>query len=220
MRPHATHPDAPHAALASLVSVAAEDGNPYVRYASLAAAQASKDFISTPLCFPATFSAEECTEILSLAMGQAPVIAGLSQPIEDYRTGLTRSLGFNADSRWIYRKLDSLFACINQWYRFDIDGIGESLLYCEYPESTHFHWHVDVGAAPTGTRKLSLSLQLSEADAYAGGGLEFAMLDEMKDARGLGTVIAFPSFLFHRVTTVTAGARRSLVAWAHGPVFR
>jgi PKHD-type hydroxylase len=33
-------------------------------------------------------------------------------------------------------------------------------------------------------------------------------------------VIAFPSFFLHRVTSVTAGVRKSLVLWATGPEFR
>ena len=35
-----------------------------------------------------------------------------------------------------------------------------------------------------------------------------------------GTVIAFPSYQLHRVTPVTAGIRKSLVAWVLGPDFR
>ena len=43
---------------------------------------------------------------------------------------------------------------------------------------------------------------------------------ELGMAKRLGTGIAFQAFLHHRVTPVTRGMRRSLVAWAHGPVFR
>jgi predicted 2-oxoglutarate/Fe(II)-dependent dioxygenase YbiX len=35
-----------------------------------------------------------------------------------------------------------------------------------------------------------------------------------------GSVLAFPSFLYHRVTPVTGGVRRALVAWIAGPRLR
>ena len=36
----------------------------------------------------------------------------------------------------------------------------------------------------------------------------------------LGRVVAFPSYVLHRITPVTLGVRRSLVAWISGPRFR
>ena len=44
-------------------------------------------------------------------------------------------------------------------------------------------------------------------------------LDKEK-MRQQGTLIAFPSFLEHRVTPVTRGERFSLVAWMDGPPYR
>ena len=38
--------------------------------------------------------------------------------------------------------------------------------------------------------------------------------------RGLGTVAAFPSYVLHRVSPVSRGTRKSLVAWVSGPAFR
>jgi PKHD-type hydroxylase len=177
-------------------------------------------FICTPMKFPRMFTADECSAITDLAAAAPPVVAGLTQPIEGYRTNDTHAIAYGDESRWIYERIAQEFVRINAWYRYDIDGLLEGLLYCEYPVGTHFHWHLDCGAHPTATRKISLSLQLSDANDYAGGALEFAVTGELRDARERGTVIAFPSFLQHRVTPVTAGTRRSLVAWAHGPIFR
>ena len=42
--------------------------------------------------------------------------------------------------------------------------------------------------------------------------------EDLPDARG--TVVAFPSFLYHRVTPVTSGLRKALVAWIAGPRLR
>jgi PKHD-type hydroxylase len=64
-------------------------------------------------------------------------------------------------------------------------------------------------------------VQLSAADVYEGGDLEFHLsgLDRTR-MRRQGTLIAFPSFHEHRVTPVTRGQRFSLVAWVDGPPFR
>jgi predicted 2-oxoglutarate/Fe(II)-dependent dioxygenase YbiX len=35
-----------------------------------------------------------------------------------------------------------------------------------------------------------------------------------------GSLVAFPSFMTHRVTPVTRGLRWSLVTWLEGPPFR
>ena len=34
-----------------------------------------------------------------------------------------------------------------------------------------------------------------------------------------GRIIAFPSFILHRVTPVTSGTRKSIVIWVTGPKF-
>ena len=36
----------------------------------------------------------------------------------------------------------------------------------------------------------------------------------------MGTVIAFPSYVLHRVTPIESGTRKALVIWVAGPEFR
>lgn len=177
-------------------------------------------FLSSPMKFPSIFSAEECRAIVAVAQRHAEVLAGLARPVQGYRTGVTRALVQDAETAWIYDKISGLFCAVNEWYRYEIRGMLDPLLYCEYPAGGHFHWHLDCGEPPTATRKISLSIQLSEDDEYTGGALEFAAQGALGGDRAIGTVIVFPAFLYHRVTPVTSGVRRSLVAWAHGPVFR
>jgi PKHD-type hydroxylase len=74
------------------------------------------------------------------------------------------------------------------------------------------------GSSP---RKLSLILQLSDATEYEGGELQLKdSSDHTAVERKKGHLIAFPSYLLHRVTPVTKGIRRSLVVWISGPAFR
>ncbi len=81
---------------------------------------------------------------------------------------------------------------------------------------------MSIMAPPTPEpRKLSLSLQLSDPARYQGCDLELSYGDGVQQApRSRGTVIAFPSYVLHRVTPIASGTRKSLVIWASGPDFR
>jgi PKHD-type hydroxylase len=64
-------------------------------------------------------------------------------------------------------------------------------------------------------------VQLSAPEDYDGGQLELRDGDEIVSGpRDAGTIVAFPSWVIHRVTPVTRGLRRSLVVWVGGPPFR
>lgn len=83
----------------------------------------------------------------------------------------------------------------------------------------HYGWHHDVqwNGQSGLDRKLSVTVQLSPADAYVGGDFEFDELKTNADFRAQGTVLVFPSYLRHRIHPVTQGTRRALVAWFFGP---
>ncbi len=182
--------------------------------------ESDRDFICRPMNFPEAISRAECLAIVRLGDCGISVTAGLTHPVEGFRTGNTRLIVRTDESSWLYERISDILVRVNQWYRFDIAGFVDSLLYCEYPEHGHFDWHIDCGEGRTGTRKISLSVQLSDSSEYEGGGLEFAAHGELRGSRRLGTAVTFPAFLHHRVAPVSRGTRRSLVAWAHGPVFR
>ena len=76
-------------------------------------------------------------------------------------------------------------------------------------------------------RKLSLTLQLSDPSEYEGGDFYFKYLtsegvkeEKVDDAKELGTIIIFPSFVYHQVTPITKGTRKSLVNWSLGFPFK
>lgn len=103
------------------------------------------------------------------------------------------------------------------------------LQFTEYHASNagHYDWHEDCtlkpdyGSAHLWDRKLSVVIQLSARDGYAGGALELDRDPLPADQfREQGDLIVFPSILRHRVTPVTAGVRHSLVTWALGPRWR
>ena len=73
-------------------------------------------------------------------------------------------------------------------------------------------------------RKISMTLNLTDPNSYEGGNLKFDLGPHVKgnrikvcdDSRSQGSLIVFPSFMYHCVTPVTIGTRFSLVLWCLG----
>ncbi|WP_343328357.1 2OG-Fe(II) oxygenase [Polaribacter staleyi] len=126
------------------------------------------------------------------------------------------------ENEWIYNKLASLaISCNNERYWFDLLGFHQELQLTRYSEGNFFDWHLDFGAGEISARKLSMTIQLSDADAYEGGDLQFMINNKIENApREKGTIIIFPSFIMHRVTPITKGTRQSIVGWVSGPPYR
>ena len=80
---------------------------------------------------------------------------------------------------------------------------------------------------PKKIRKLSMTCSLSHPEDYKGGRLEFQFRNkdnpnetiECTEIMTRGSVVIFPSFLWHRVRPVTEGTRYSLVVWNMGNPF-
>lgn len=180
--------------------------------------------IAYPQIFPGMFSAAECAAITTLGEARVKAAASVDDRSDlasrDYRISDIAWIEPAADSEWLYHRLGTLFAQINASYGFELAGFVEPLQFTCYGPGQYFGWHVDIGGDSTSLRKLSLTIQLSPPDDYAGGDLQFHGAAEMPAARAQGTGVAFPSYLAHQVSPVTRGLRRSLVAWAYGPAFR
>jgi len=128
----------------------------------------------------------------------------------------------------LYDKMGSLIRLINgQFFDLDLFGFVEPFQYTKYeaPDS-HYVWHSDKynqnGKNIVAPRKLSVVLQLSDANEYEGGQLELNIgaSENILIPKKKGLLCAFPSYILHRVTPVTAGIRRSLVCWVSGNRFR
>ena len=94
-----------------------------------------------------------------------------------------------------------------------------------YPAGGVYDWHEDWNGNtnPQQTRKISLSVTLSDPKTYEGGGLEFRLSRPHKlnmAPRERGSVTLFPSFITHRAAPVISGERYSLIGWCHGNAFK
>jgi len=131
-----------------------------------------------------------------------------------------------------FNRLNSVIEKINEdFYNFDLNGYSD-IQYTSYyaEEGGKYDYHIDMSTGNKisdnllkygDTRKLSMSLILSDSSSYEGG--KFTMKlgeDEFEVEQKRGRIIFFPSFFLHKVHPVTKGIRKSIVAWVEGPKFR
>jgi predicted 2-oxoglutarate/Fe(II)-dependent dioxygenase YbiX len=136
-------------------------------------------------------------------------------------------ISYNEETAWFWETISNNIEYLNnKFYGYKLWGY-DNLQYSEYDclDNGKYDWHIDMGFNShknnITTRKLSATLLLN--DDFNGGDFEmhngseqFATSVPLKS----GTLIVFPSFAAHRVTPVTLGTRRSLVAWCVGPKFK
>ena len=144
---------------------------------------------------------------------------------------------------WIYKELHPYVHEANKaaGWNFDWER-SESCQFTKYKLNQYYDWHCDSWDKPYDKpdtpehgkiRKLSMTCQLTDGSEYQGGELEFdfrnydpQMRDESKhgiqckEILPKGSIIVFPSFVWHRVKPVTSGTRYSLVVWHLGRPFR
>jgi PKHD-type hydroxylase len=170
---------------------------------------------------PAAFDPSECAAILALAAARegrpAPLTGYEGEGVDPSRRSATTMLvERDADSGWLFDRLDALFAAAGEALGFPVDPLREPVQVVRYGVGDHFQmWHTDSGHDLGERRRLSASVELSDPADYAGGLLEIAPMRMMPSrAPGQGHATIFPSRALHHVVPVTRGVRHALVAWA------
>ncbi len=173
------------------------------------------------------FSVDECQRIIASTVVDTFSDAGLVGGVHAGNTRRSRIswLDETGEVAWVFRRLLDTFAKANrEHFHFDIEEFAERMQVAWYGagDGGFFDWHVDYGEGPTAARrKLTIVVQLSDGDSYAGGDLETNADGVCRQAsRTIGTALLLPSFVVHRVSPVTRGERYSLTLWSHGPAFR
>ena len=146
------------------------------------------------------------------------------------------------DDRWIYKEIHPYIQQANQnaGWNFQWD-FSESCQFTKYNKGQYYDWHSDSWNQPYNKpndsnsngkiRKLSVTVSLSEGKKdYTGGELEFDYrnLDPDKPRKPVkckeilpkGSLVVFPSNVWHRVCPVKKGSRYSLVIWNLGWPFK
>ena len=175
------------------------------------------------------FSKEELNKIekdvANLQFEEATTAAGNNKEV---RSSRIKWVPQNDDWWWLYEKMANMAIEANSTlWNFDLYTIPEQIQYTEYyaTENGHYDWHADIGPDMLSKRKISITVQLSEADEYEGGDLELFRGGSMKGPfesapRQAGCVFIFPSYMMHRVSPVTKGVRKSFVLWLGGGHYR
>jgi len=142
---------------------------------------------------------------------------------------------------WIYREIHPYILEANKLanWNFEWDW-SESCQFTKYGTGQYYHWHTDSWEDMYNTpeninthgkiRKLSVTCTLSDPSEYEGGELEFNFNNPQYSKRKnvkkcteilpKGSLIVFPSFVWHRVRPVKSGTRYSLVIWNLGYPFK
>jgi|TARA_R100000081_G_C4778085_1_gene149815 PKHD-type hydroxylase len=148
------------------------------------------------------------------------------------------------DDPWIYREIHPYIhkANENAGWNFDWD-FSESCQFTKYKLNQFYDWHCDCYSKPYDDsnnknlhgkiRKLSVTCQLTDGSEYEGGELEFDFrnydpskrdeskhLVKAKEILPKGSIVVFPSHVWHRVKPVQKGTRYSLVLWNLGYPFK
>ena len=143
---------------------------------------------------------------------------------------------------WIYKELHPYIHAANKnsGWNFEWDR-SESCQFTKYKLNQYYDWHCDSWDKPYQNpgpdlgkiRKLSMTCQLTDGSEYKGGELEFDFRNydphlrnkkthiiQAKEILPKGSIVVFPSFVWHRVKPVTKGTRYSLVMWNLGYPFK
>ena len=146
------------------------------------------------------------------------------------------------NDRWIYKEIQPYVhqANANAGWNFDWD-FSESCQFTIYKKGQYYDWHCDSWDKPYirenpsapdhgKIRKLSVTVSLSDPKEYKGGELEFDFRNmdpdkkikpyKCKEILPKGSLVVFPSFVWHRVCPVIKGSRYSLVIWNLGYPYR
>lgn len=190
----------------------------------------------TSVCVETLFSTEELSRLINemssvdssaALVGPGPTTNDINE-YEKHRIEAHKlrksNIAFLSDPKfhWIYDKLAVAVLHVNQTnYNKVLYGI-EDLQYTEYDSNYNGFYGIHKDSqnyTNAGLRRsLSFSMQLSNEDDYTGGELKIydngtAVIAKKK----LGAITFFDSNMYHEVTPIETGFRKSLVGWVLGP---
>jgi PKHD-type hydroxylase len=142
--------------------------------------------------------------------------------------------------RWIFKEIQPFIHQANRLAGWDFQwDFSEACQFTKYKLNQFYDWHCDSWESAYANkdnpdtfgkiRKLSVTCSLSAPEDYEGGELEFDFRNTDPDKPAIrkcaeikprGSIVVFPSHVWHRVKPVTKGTRYSLVIWNLGYPFK
>jgi len=146
------------------------------------------------------------------------------------------------NERWIYNEIHPYINYANKSAGWNFDwSHSETCQFTKYKKGQYYGWHCDSWDKPYKrentqdpshgkVRKLSVTVSLTNPKEYTGGELEFDFKNKERGKKKeinicseilpKGSLVVFPSFVWHRVCPVKSGERNSLVIWNLGWPFK
>jgi len=127
----------------------------------------------------------------------------------------------------------------NAGWNFEWDW-SEKMQFSHYTKKYFYGWHNDSSPLPGSDpsdptygkiRKISTVISLSNPASYQGGQFQMdfraedpdesdRQIQNINELNEQGTLICFPSFVWHRLQPLTKGKRYSLIVWHWGKPFK
>lgn len=143
------------------------------------------------------------------------------------------------NDKWLYRYIHPYLNIANRNAGWNYQwNYSEDFQLTKYKKNQFYDWHKDSWDDPYEDhkninfngriRKLSAICSLVEPEDFKGGELLFqprdqrdpTIVQECKEILPRGSIVVFPSFVYHKVNPVTKGTRYSLVSWHLGEPFK
>jgi|TARA_R110000796_G_scaffold22109_1_gene64410 PKHD-type hydroxylase len=200
--------------------------------------------------FKSAVPSKICDDIIKYGLSQTETMARTGgygdkklseQEIKDMKRRRNSDLVWLSEP-WIYKELQPYIHMANKNAGWNFEwSRSEPCQFTKYKLNQYYDWHCDSWEKPYENkgpdngkiRKLSMTCQLTDGSEYEGGELEFDFrnyephmreedkhLKKAKEVLPKGSIIVFPSFVWHRVKPVTKGTRYSLVMWNLGYPFK
>jgi len=192
--------------------------------------------------FTSVLSKEVCDKIIEAGLNKPKEKGIVGVKKENYKVSKkTRDSDVSwLNDKWIYNYLQPFIETPNKnaGWNYDWD-YSETCQFTIYGKNQHYDWHSDMKPEPYSSdyeninmrnkiRKLSMTVSLTDKKDYVGGDLEFDFRDTKDkstirtctEVQPRGSIVVFPSFVWHRVKPVTKGTRYSLVMWSLGYPFK
>jgi len=145
-------------------------------------------------------------------------------------------------ARWLYKLIHPFVKMANEnaGWNFEWDW-SENMQFSHYKKGYFYGWHNDSSPIPLDDpsnpqshgkiRKLSTVISLSNPASYQGGQFQMdyraedpdegdRQIHNVSELNEQGTLLCFPSFIWHRLQQLTKGKRYSLIVWHWGLPFK
>jgi len=174
-----------------------------------------------------------CDEIVKYGTGQPSVHGAISNDSKiNFNKGIRDSEIGWLKAPWVLDWIkEPALRANREIFKYNLSGL-EDIQFTKYTSGQHYDWHIDMDEEIGDiSRKLSMIISLTDPSEYTGGELEFQSLRSAPEGdrkippltksnfKEKGTIMFFPSHIWHRVKPITKGIRYSLVGWWSGPLF-